>query len=282
MDVLRINLAHSGAIDPAQFIADYRAACAQLNREPCVCVDLQGSELRTCWLVDQESKEPVASISLRQGQRVTLFGSENGSQEDFVGWEDGDETLLGIGCAALGTLIEKDSIIRMDDGSVAIMVEAIVSSNEVRGVVLSDCVLGGHKMVSTAGFKVRGPFLSAKDTADIAWAAEQKVNFVCAAFTRCQEDVEELQEALDACSGGSDARCDPLHITPPGSSVLHVRLTTCRGPVPIAMIVTTKGYDHKTPMHLHRCPSGCFACHAVAGSPWERPTLNEGHRVPRG
>ena len=47
MDVLRVNLAYSSALDPAEFIATYRAACAQQDREACVCIDLQASELRS-------------------------------------------------------------------------------------------------------------------------------------------------------------------------------------------------------------------------------------------
>jgi pyruvate kinase len=206
MDVLRVNLGHTDQIDPGAVIAHYRKACSELGRLPCVCVDLKGSELRSCWLIDKQTKERVDSIRLKAGQKVTLFGSTAQEKDSFVGWEDGNSTRIGIGCENLGQLVLEDNIVRMADGSIAIRVESIVTNNEVIGIVEGDCTLGNHKMVSIVNLKIHPPFLNAKDEADIKWAVHEGVNFLTASFTRSGEDVTQLQEILHNCPGGSDVR----------------------------------------------------------------------------
>lgn len=207
MDVLRINLAHAGRAECAQTIAAYEAACAELGTPPCVFADLRGSELRSSWLVDEATRAPVAGVTLVRGQRVTLYGSSDLAQERFVGWSNSSGTRIGIAYAELGKTAREDAVIRMADGSVEITVEAVLSATEVLGRVEADCVLGGHKMVSIAELDARPPFLSAADREDAEWAARAGVHFIAAPFTRCKEDVEELQDILTACGG--KARCGP-------------------------------------------------------------------------
>ena len=205
MDVLRINLAHAGRGACERIVAAYRAACGELCTTPCIFADLRGSELRSSWLVDETTCAPVSSVALTKGQLVTLYGSADLTPEQFVGWSNAGGTRIGISYANLGVAAPEGTVIRMADGSVEFTVEEALSATEVRGRVEADCLLGGHKMVCIAEHGVRLPFLSAADRADAEWAARAGVHFIAAPFTRCKEDVEELQDILNACD--SKARC---------------------------------------------------------------------------
>ena len=209
MDVLRINMAHSDRASHAAVIARYRAVCAELGAQACVCVDLQGSELRTCWLVDKATREHIDSVALRAGQQVTLCGLDSSAAAEFVGWSQGDDTRLAVGLPELGKRVRVGSVARMADGSVSIRVDRIVSDNEVVGTVQSDCKLGSHKMASIEGLDRYLPFLSRKDIEDVEWAVAQRVECVAASFTRSQEDMQELQALLRGCDAPRHTQCAP-------------------------------------------------------------------------
>jgi pyruvate kinase len=205
MDVFRINLAHADHAVASATVDTYRGVCKDLGTIPCVFVDLQGSELRSSWFIDQNTHKPVNSILLTKGQEVVLFGSEDQSPDTFVGWSNQNETRIGIGYGDVGAVAKEDTIIRMADGAVEIRVEKIISKTEVLGKVAGDCVLGSHKMVSIAALELNVPFLSKKDKKDAEWAAKIQADFVAATFTRCKENIEELHDLM--CSFDSRPRC---------------------------------------------------------------------------
>jgi pyruvate kinase len=205
MDVLRINLAHADHATASTTIDAYRAVCKELGTVACVFVDLQGSELRSSWLIDQSTRRPVSSVSLAKGQEVVLFGSADQSPESFVGWSNQTATRIGVGYGELGAVAKEDTIIRMADGAVEIKVEKILSKTEVLGRVASDCVLGCHKIVSIVSLDLNVPFLTKKDKDDAQWAANIQADFIAATFTRCKENIEELQDLM--YSFDSNARC---------------------------------------------------------------------------
>lgn len=106
MDALRINMAHSDRATHAKVVALYREACAVADAQPCVCVDLQGSELRTCWLIDKATREHVDSVALKAGQAVTLKGLNDSAEAEFVGWSCGEDTQLALGLPLLGKRVQ--------------------------------------------------------------------------------------------------------------------------------------------------------------------------------
>jgi pyruvate kinase len=206
MDVFRINLAHADHATASATIDTYRAVCKELGTVACVFVDLQGSELRSSWLIDQSTRKPVSSVSLTKGQEIVLVGSADQSPETFVGWSNQSETRISVGYGELGKVAKEDTIIRMADGAVEIKVEKILSQTEVLGRVASDCVLGSHKIVSIAALDLKVPFLTEKDKDDAQWAAKIQADFIAATFARCKENIEELQDLM--YSFDSQPRCE--------------------------------------------------------------------------
>jgi pyruvate kinase len=217
MDALRINAAFSDHAAHSSMIAAYRAACAAAGKQPCVCVDLQGSELRSSWLVDKASKAPVDGMQLTAGQKVVLFGSATQEQDSFVGWDDGDNTRIGIGLAQLGEHVKQGFTIRMADGSVEFRVLEVLSASEARAQVVSDCKLGSHKMVSLANTELALPFLSAKDVADVEWAVAEGVDCLITSYARSKDDMDELLQLLQRLDASVHMQCalnaDPVVLT---------------------------------------------------------------------
>eukprot|EP00892_Ulva_mutabilis_P005713 jgi/Ulvmu1/3513/UM162_0020.1 len=201
MDVLRLNLSHCAAADAAAVLADYRDACAEAGRLPCVLCELRGSELRSSYLVDREAGTPVKDVALRAGQPCVLFGSAATSPLEFVGWSEEEGARVGVQYEALGEITPLGTLVSMCDGAVAIRVDEILSRSEVRGTVVADCTLAEHTRVCIRGQTVRMPFLTDRDAADLRWAAAQHVNFVAVPFTRTEEDVAELRDQLNSCGG---------------------------------------------------------------------------------
>ena len=78
---------------------------------------MQGSELRSCYLVNKATKEPVESITLTENHTVTLYGSESQDKKTFIGWSDGTDARIGIGLAKLASAVKIGSEIRMSDGA---------------------------------------------------------------------------------------------------------------------------------------------------------------------
>ena len=207
MDVLRINAAHSDHATHSAAIAMYRQACSAAGKPPCVMVDIQGSEVRTAWLVDKTTRAPVDSITLTAGQAVTLCGAADTSLPAFVGWSDGDDTRIGVGLCDLAGKVAVGDTVRMSDGSVEIQITDKLSNSEVRGCIISDCKLGSHKMVFIQGVNHQLPFLSGKDRKDVEWAVREGVDCIAASFARCQEDMEDLQQMLQSLGASSTMQC---------------------------------------------------------------------------
>ena len=114
MDVLRLNLAHATTEQASGVVAEYRAACAERGRLPCVLCELRGSELRSSYLMDREGGAPVRQVELRAGQRVVLFGTAVTSAPEFVGWSSGDDgARIGVQYEALGEITPVGTVVRL-------------------------------------------------------------------------------------------------------------------------------------------------------------------------
>lgn len=221
MDVLRVNLAHSNTSSLNSVIAEYRAACREQARVPCVLCELRGGEIRSCWFIDKELGNPCDSVSLHEGQQVKLVSHSDLGREKFTGWSTKEETRIGIGLERLGSISgELGTMIWMSDGNCKIRVTGKLSETEVLGVVTTDCTLVSHAKVFIKRRNARMPFLSTQDMADLKWVVQNSIDFVAVPLTRNESDVEELRDALNRCQGG-DVRCV---VSPPSA----VSVMLCR------------------------------------------------------
>ena len=175
MTTARINMSHGHYADHAKRIAVVRHLAQEMNRVVAVMIDLQGPKLR----IGEIEHEP---IRLEKGQRVTFISS--------AGVSRGTEIPLPhahlIDCATIGNTVW------LDDGLLEL---AIVE--KTAGTLHCEVVVGGllysHKGISVPGVLSDIPAITSKDRHDIAFAVEQKADFIAMSFVQSSADLEELR-----------------------------------------------------------------------------------------
>lgn len=78
---------------------------------------MQGSEIRSCFLIDKATKEPVDSINLKRGDTVVLYGTADHSSATFTGWSSAGDIRIGIGYADLAAAVQAGTVLRLDTGA---------------------------------------------------------------------------------------------------------------------------------------------------------------------
>ncbi len=60
--------------------------CASKGRHVATIMDLQGPEIRTSFLRDRDTGERISKLTLKAGEHVTLYGTDNLAEDAFVGF----------------------------------------------------------------------------------------------------------------------------------------------------------------------------------------------------
>jgi pyruvate kinase len=183
MDGARLNFSHGTRDDHGASARRIRAVQDTAGRALALIADLQGPKVRIGELV-----EPV---DLDVGDDVVVAG------EDVA--RDGD---LPIAPAVVGSVLQPDHDVLVDDGLVRLRVERVE-----RGRALCRVVTGGivaaHKGVNFPGVPLPVPSLTEKDLADLEVALELGVDYVAQSFVRSRADVAALKARIEAA--GSQA-----------------------------------------------------------------------------
>jgi hypothetical protein len=82
--------------------------CAARQRNVAVIMDLQGPEIRTSYLVDRASGSRASKVDIKAGERITLFGTDDLSEDKFVGFKTEGEWQAG---EAPGTAVCRASLL---------------------------------------------------------------------------------------------------------------------------------------------------------------------------
>ena len=177
-DAFRINMSHGNHAQKAEIVATIRALEKDLKRPTTILFDLQGPKLRV-------GKFKGKSAMLETGQRFTLdrksaAGNSERAElphpELFAAIRPGDRILIDDGKVRL-------KAIEVDD-------KAIVTEVQVGGQV-SD-----NKGVNVPDVLVPIPSLTEKDRADLAFALEQKADWIALSFVQRPEDVAEARALI--------------------------------------------------------------------------------------
>jgi pyruvate kinase len=177
-DAFRINMSHGDHAQKAEIVATIRALEKDLKRPTTILFDLQGPKLRV-------GRFKGKSAMLETGQRFTLdrkttAGSSERAElphpELFAAIRPGDRILI-------------------DDGKVRL--KAI----EVAGdTIVTEVQVGGrvsdNKGVNVPDVLVPIPSLTEKDRADLAFALEQKADWIALSFVQRPEDVAEARALI--------------------------------------------------------------------------------------
>ncbi|HUP67430.1 MAG TPA: pyruvate kinase, partial [Sphingomicrobium sp.] len=177
-DAFRINMSHGDQKQKAKLVEHIRALEKEFGRPSTILFDLQGPKLR---------------VGHFDGGRAML---ENGGRFIFDrDGKPGDSGRVQLPHPELFEAIRPGTSILIDDGKVRLSVveadgDRIVTEVKVGGAV-SD-----NKGVNVPDVVVPIPALTDKDKADLAFALEQRTDWVALSFVQRPEDVAEARSLI--------------------------------------------------------------------------------------
>jgi len=183
MDVCRINSSHGDHIMMKQAIECIRKLNDKLSTHVAILFDLQGPKIR---IGDLEEK----NIVLKNGDELLLNHREvpGTSKEVFIKYPDFFKD-VNIGDAVL-----------VDDGKIELKVIEILPDERVKTKVIHGGPLASRKGVNLPNTIISLPSLTVKDRKDLAFALENKVEWIGLSFVRKPEDVIELKNIIKAAN----------------------------------------------------------------------------------
>lgn len=177
MNVARFNFSHGSHEYHRTMIEKVRKISDELKIPVAILLDTKGPEVRTGLLKDHKK------VTLPGGGTciVTVDDNVEGTAERF-----------SVDYKALPTEVEKDSIILIDDGLIALSVDH-VEGNDIYCNIVNGGELSEHKGVNLPNIDVSLPSVTAQDRADIMFGCEMGVDAIAASFIRDADAVDEIR-----------------------------------------------------------------------------------------
>jgi pyruvate kinase len=177
-DAFRINMSHGTHAQKSKLVEAIRALEKDLKRPTTILFDLQGPKLRV-------GNFEGGSAELHKGQRLILDRDRH----------LGDAHRVELPHAELFESISRGDRLLIDDGKIRLKV---LESDEQR--IVTEVVVGGrvsdHKGVNVPDIVVPIPALTEKDREDLAFALEQKTDWIALSFVQRPEDVAEARALI--------------------------------------------------------------------------------------
>ena len=177
-DAFRINMSHGDRRQKARLVEHIRELEKEYRRPTTILFDLQGPKLRVGQFAGGKAQ-------LANGARFILDRSH----------EPGDATRVELPHPELFEAIKPGTRVLVDDGKIRLKViecgdDEIVAEVEVGGTI-SD-----RKGVNVPDVVVPIPALTDKDRADLAFALEQKADYIALSFVQRPDDVAEARALI--------------------------------------------------------------------------------------
>jgi pyruvate kinase len=182
VNVVRLNFSHGTAADHAARVARVRQAAEKAGREVGILADLQGPKIRI-------ERFAAGRVELKAGQRFDLIARADAPP--------GDASAVGVSYLGLIHDVGPGDTLLLDDGMVAMRIEAIVGDT-LQCTVLTDGALSDRKGLNRLGGGLSLGALTDKDREDIRTAAELAVDFLAVSFCRSAEDLHETRRLAHA------------------------------------------------------------------------------------
>ena len=179
MNVARLNFSHGSHEEHAQRIQNIRLASRQCDIPVAIMLDTKGPEIRTGNFKD-------GRVTLTAGQKVTVT-------TEMI---EGDAKRFAVNYSQLAQEVHPGDTILLDDGLIALTVEAI-EGTEIYCQVQNTGEVSNHKGVNIPNVAIGLPAVTDKDYADILFGIEQGVEFIAASFIRSAGDVLEIRRILE-------------------------------------------------------------------------------------
>lgn len=187
MDVARVNFSHGDFETHRQRVTNIRERSKAQDRYVGIMVDLQGPKIRIRGFAQ-------GSVELREGQEFVL--------DTVLGEQDGDGTRVGVTYEALVQDVKQGDMLLLDDGNIAMQVEAVENST-IHCRVVNGGVLSDNKGLNLQGGGLTAGALTKKDLEDIKAAARLEADYLAVSFVRNAEDVRQARWLLEAAGGAA-------------------------------------------------------------------------------
>jgi len=178
MNIARLNLSHGTHDVHAQYIRTMRRISQRLGMQVATLVDLPGPKYRTGRLKGGQAL-------LKKGAQLTL------TTRDI----EGDATFVPVNLPNLPQDVKIGDTVLLDDGTMQLRVLG-KNGNEVICRVMVGGVLTERRGLVVPGMRISGPFITDALREDIAFAVQQKSDYLAISFVSSAEDVFAVLSVL--------------------------------------------------------------------------------------
>lgn len=212
--VFRINFSHGSHESHGDSINNIRNAAANLQQNVAILGDLQGPKIRIGAIVGDK-------IDLQVGQQLLL----DSDIDDELGSING----VSYRCDTLAQSCGPGRILMLDDGRVQLEVIS-VSGNAIHTKVTAGNKLSSRKGLNLKGGGLAEDALTEKDKRDMAFAAEQDLDYLCVSFPVKAQDMQDARMMLDSigCSAKLIAKLERAEVVE-SEEVIDQMINSCEG-----------------------------------------------------
>jgi len=183
VNAFRLNFSHGAHEDHARSVEFIRQVAEEKDRPICIVADMQGPKLRV-------GPFKGGSTELKYGSTVTLK----------LGDEEGSGDIIMVPHPELFAALEKDHILKFDDGKLQVTVISN-SGKEIKAKVDVPGKLSDRKGLNVIGAVLPMSAMTEKDREDMAFALSQDVDYIALSFVQTPQDVREAREIIGDRAG---------------------------------------------------------------------------------
>ena len=178
MNVSRINMSHESHEGAESVINTIRQINSEIGSNVAILIDTKGPEIRVGKLQGNE-------VYLEKGNDIYITTEEI----------EGNNEVFSVNYKGLINDVDINDLILLDDGLLTLKVNK--KNDSILGAtILNSGILKSNKSVNVPGRKLRIPFLSEKDKADIEFAHKIDADFLALSYVSDMEDVLRVKDML--------------------------------------------------------------------------------------
>lgn len=178
MNVARLNFSHGTHGEHQKRIDTVKKVRSELGLPIALMLDTKGPEYRIKTFKNKK-------ITLKDGDKFTF------TVRDI----EGDETAVSVSYQSLPKEMSKGDTILLNNGLLRFTVEEINGPDIICKVVTGG-ELSDRKSMSFPGKTLKQKYLSEQDKSDIAFGAQNGVDFIACSFVSCRQDLVDIHDYL--------------------------------------------------------------------------------------
>lgn len=173
MDIARLNMSHGSYKHHEMMIKNIREVSHTRGKKIDILVDLQGPKIRI-----EKLPEP---ITIKKGEKINL------STDKKYGIPVTHKHLLKD--------MKKGDRIRIDDGTMEVLVTAKTKTHLICKVVIGGTITSGRGL-NFPTTTISQPAITEKDKQDLKFALKHKPDFIALSFVKSAKDIKDLRKLM--------------------------------------------------------------------------------------